>query len=64
MIMETAQSHVQKGLFTKQLLERTKRFENKQVDLELPKGELMLDDVNNPISINGHLLKGLVIVKR
>ena len=62
MIIETAQSHVQKGLLTKQMMGSVKAFENKQV--ELPKGDLELNDVNNPVSINGHLLKGLVIEKR
>lgn len=62
MIIETAHSHVQKGLLTKQLVVNVKGFENKHI--ELPKGEFMLDDVNNPLSINGHLLKALVIAKR
>lgn len=62
MIIETAQSHVQKGLLTTQMMGIVQAIEHKQ--LELPKGELVLDDVNNPVSINGHLLKGLVVGKR
>ena len=62
MIIETAQSHIQKGLLTKQMMGIVQTIEHKQV--ELLKGELVLDDVNNPISINGQLLKGLVITKR
>ena len=59
--METAQFHVQKGLLTKQIMKTSKMTELSKV--ELPKVELKLDEVNNPASIKGHLLKGLVIQK-
>ena len=62
MIIETAQSHVQKGLLTKQMMGPKVTLESKHI--ELPKGEIILEDVNNPVSINGHLLKGLIIAKR
>ena len=59
--METVQFHVQKGLLTKQIMKTSKVTEMSKV--ELPKVELNLDEVNNPVSIKGHLLKGLVIQK-
>ena len=31
--------------------------------VEIPKVKLKLDEVNNPVSIKGHLLKGLLITK-
>ena len=31
--------------------------------VEIPKVKLKLDEVNNPVSIKGHLLKSLLITK-
>ena len=59
--METAQSHVQKGLLTTQIMANWQVTEKSLV--EIPEVELNLDEVNNPVSIKGHLLKGLLITK-
>lgn len=63
MTIETVQSHVQKGLFIKQVMENIQLLDEKQIEKEFPNGELKLDGVNDPTSIKGHLLKGLVIQK-
>ena len=60
-IVETAQSHIRKGLLIKQILGNSQVIENSKV--EIPKVKLKLDEVNNPVSIKGHLLKSLLITK-
>lgn len=59
--METAQSHVQKGLLTTQIMGKSKVTEKSKG--EISKVKLKLDDVNNPVSNKGHLLKSLLITK-
>ena len=59
--METAQSHIQKGLLIKQIMGNSQVTEKSTVDI--PKVKLKLDEVNNPVSIKGHLLKSLLITK-
>ena len=59
--METAQSHVQKGLLIKQIMGISQVAETSKA--EIPKVKLKLDEVNNPVSIKGHLLKGLLTYK-
>ena len=61
MTIETAQSHVQKGLFIKQVMENVQLLNEKQIEKVFPTGDLALEGVNKPTSIKGHLLKGLVI---
>ena len=59
--METAQSHVQKGLLIKQIMGISQVTEKSKEEIQ--KVKLKLDKVNNPISIKGHLLKSLLITK-
>ena len=59
--METAQSHVQKGLLTTQIMDKS--MANEKSKEEIQKVKLKLDEVNNPVSIKGHLLKSLLITK-
>ena len=59
--METAQTHVQKGLLTTQIMGKSMVTEKSKEEIQ--KVKLKLDKVNNPISIKGHLLKSLLITK-
>ena len=61
--METAQYHIRKGLITTQIMGKSKGTEKSKEEILKIKLKLDLDEVNNSVSIKGHLLKSLLITK-